>query len=191
MRSARRAWVILKRYRDAARKQAGNTEVDLLQEVGRPNRFVIYEGWKDQASYDANEKAVQTSNLRDELKPIAGAPYDRRDYHVIDVGPGAAGAGGTAIYMQAHLDVFPPGLTPALAIVKEIAEAARKGEGNLRYDVVQSVKAPSSHMTLLAAWRNRKAFDDFESSTYGRRFRDKIGPLLGSPFDDRLYMAIE
>jgi quinol monooxygenase YgiN len=181
---------LLKQYREAARKQAGNLGVDLLQEAGWPNRFAIYETWKDQAAYDANEKAAQTAELRDQLKPIAGAPYDRRDYHVISVAPAQPTTSAGAVYMQLHLDVFPPGLAPALAAVKKVAEAARKGDGNLRYDVVQSVKAPLSHMTLFAAWQSRKAFDDYEKSGYGRQFRDAIGPLLGSPFDDRLYAAI-
>jgi quinol monooxygenase YgiN len=179
---------VLKQYRGATRKQAGNFGVELLQEIGRPNRFIIFETWQDQSAYDANEKSAQTAELRDQLKPIAGAPYDRRDYHIVSVGPARA-ATGDAVYMQVHLDVFPPGLTPTLAAVKLVAEAARKGEGNLRYDVVQSVKPPLSHMTLLAAWQSRKDFDTYEKSVYGRRFRDTVGPLLGSPFDDRLYMA--
>ena len=82
---------LLRQYRDGALKQAGNTGVTLLQEADWPNRFVIYEAWKDQAAYDANEKAAHTAELRDKLKPIAGAPYDRRDYHVISVGPAQAG----------------------------------------------------------------------------------------------------
>jgi quinol monooxygenase YgiN len=180
---------ILKQYRDGARKQAGNLGVDLLQEIGRPNRFIIYETWKDQSAYDANEKSAQTDELRDKLKPIAGAPIDRRDYHVVSVGPARA-ATSDAVYMQVHLDVFPPGLVPTLAAVKLVAEAARKGEGNLRYDVAQSVKPPLSHMTLFAGWQNRNAFDDYEKSAYGRHFRDTVGPLLGSPFDDRLYATI-
>jgi quinol monooxygenase YgiN len=77
-----------------------------------------------------------------------------------------------------------------LAAAKVVAEAARKGEGNLRYDVVKSVKPPQSHTTFLAAWRDRKAFDAYESSAYARQFRDTVGPLLGSPFDDRLYVPI-
>ena len=179
----------LKQYREAARKQAGNLGVELLQEVGWPSRFFIYETWKDQAAYDANEKSGETAALRDKLKPIAGAPLDRRDYHVVSVGP-ARPATADAVTMQVHLDVFPPGLTPTLAAVKALAEAARKGEGNLRYDVVQSVKQPLSHMTLFAAWQNRMAFDAYEMSAYGRKFRDTVGPLLGSPYDDRLYLTI-
>src|SRR6202030_181398 len=77
---------VLKQYRDAGRQQAGNLGVDLLQEAGWPNRFVIYETWKDQSAYDANEKAGRTVELRSKLGPITGAPYDRRDYHVISVG---------------------------------------------------------------------------------------------------------
>ena len=188
--AANQAIALLKQYRDAALKQAGNAGVILLQEAGWSNRFLIYETWNDQSAYDANEKAAHTTEFRDRLKPIACAPYDRRDYHDIAVGPARAAQGGDAIYMQVHLDVFPPGLVPTLAAVKELAEAARKGDGNLRYDVVQSVKTPLSHMTLFAAWQNRKAFDSYEMSDYARQFRDKVGPLLGSPFDDRLYVLI-
>ena len=181
---------LLRQYRDEALKQAGNMGVTLLQEVDWPNRFVIYEAWKDQAAYDANEKAAHSAELRDKLKSMGGAPYDRRDYHVISVGPAQATAGGETIYMQLHLDVFPPGIEPTLAAARAVAEAARKGEGNLRYDVVRSVKPPLSHTTLFAAWQNRKAFDAYENSAYARQFRDAVGPLLGSPFDDRLYVPI-
>ena len=181
---------ILKQYRDTGRQQSGNLGVDLLQEAGWPNRFMIYETWKDQSAYNANETAGRTVELRSKLAPITGAPYDRRDYHVISVGPAKPASGAGAVYMQLHLDVFPPGLAPALAAVKQVAEAARKGEGNLRFDVVQSVKINTSHMTLFGAWQSRKAFDDYESSAYGRHFRDAIGPLLGSPYDDRLYTII-
>ena len=181
---------LLRQYRDGALKQAGNTGVTLLQEVDWPNRFIIYEGWKDQAAYDANEKAAHTAEFRDKLMPIAGASYDRREYHVMAVGPSQPATGADTVYMQLHLDVFPPGIEPTLAAAKAVAEAARKGEGNLRYDVVRSVKPPQSHTTFLAAWQNRKAFETYENSAYARQFRDTVGPLLGSPFDDRLYVPI-
>jgi quinol monooxygenase YgiN len=181
---------LLRQYRDGALKQPGNMGVTLLQEADWPNRFVIYESWKDQSAFEANEKAAHTVALRDKLKPIEGAPYDRREYQAIAVGPSQPATGPDTIYMQLHLDVFPPGIEPTLAAAKAVAEAARKGEGNLRYDVVKSVKPPQSHTTFLAAWRDRKAFDAYESSAYARQFRDAVGPLLGSPFDDRLYVPI-
>jgi quinol monooxygenase YgiN len=185
------AIVVLKQYRGAALRQDGNLGVTLLQEASWPNRFLIFEAWKDQAAYDANETAAHTAQLRDKLKPIASAPYDRRDYKVVSVGPARPAADGDTIYMQAHVDVFPPGIDTTLAALKQVAEAARSVEGNLRYDVVQSVKPPQSHSTIFAAWRNRKAFDDYEMSPYARQFRNTVGPLLGSPFDDRLYTPLD
>jgi quinol monooxygenase YgiN len=185
------AIVVLKQYRDAALKQGGNSGVTVVQEVGWPNRFLIFEAWKDQAAYDANETAVHTAQLRDKLKPISFAPYDRRDYRIVSVGPARTAAGGDTIYMQAHVDVFPPGIDATLAAMKQVAEAARRIESNLRYDVVQSVKPPQSHSTIFAAWQNRTGFNEYEMSSYARQFRNTVGPLLGSPFDDRLYTPLD
>jgi quinol monooxygenase YgiN len=182
---------LLRQYRDDALKQPGNMEVRLLQEVDWPNRFLIYEGWKDHSAYEANEKAAHSVALREKLKPIAGAPYDHREYQAIAVGPSQPATGQDTIYMHLHLDVFPPGREQTLAAAKAVAEVARKGEGNLRYDVVKSVTPPQSHTTFLAAWRDRKTFDAYESSAYARQFRDIVGPLLGSPFDDRLYVPVD
>ena len=188
--AASQGLALLKQYREGALKQAGNTGVILLQEADWPNRFVIYDAWKDQAAYDANETAAHSAELRAKLASMGGAPCDRRDYRVISVGPAQAAAGGDTVYMQLHLDVFPAGIEATLAAERAVAEAARKGDGNLRYDVVRSVKPPLSHTTVLAAWQNRKAFESYENSAYARQFRDAVGPLLGSPFDDRLYVPI-
>ena len=182
---------ILKQYREGARKQPGNLGVDVLQEVGHPDRFVVYETWQDQAAFDANEKAAPSAELRDKIKPVApSAAYDRRNYSVTTVGAAKPGGAG-AVYWQVHLDVFPPGLEKTIAAVKEVAEAARKGEGNLRYDVVRSVKQPMSHQTIYAVWGSRKDFDEYEMSRYNHKFRDAVWPLLGSPFDDRVYALVD
>ena len=181
---------LLKQYRDATLKQAGNTGVTLLQELDWPNRFIVYEGWRDQTAYDASEKAAPTGELAGKLKAMGAAPFDRRDHLVISVAPAKPATGSDVVYMQLHLDVFPAGTDPTIAAAKVVAEAARKGEGNLRFDVVNSVKAPLSHSTLIAAWQSRKAFDAYEDSAYARQFRDVVGPLLGSPYDDRLYVPI-
>jgi (4S)-4-hydroxy-5-phosphonooxypentane-2,3-dione isomerase len=187
--AASQGLVLLRQYRDGAIKQAGNAGVTLLQEAAWPNRFVIYEAWEGQAAYDANDKAAHSAELRNKLKAVGAVPLDRRAYQVIAVGPSQP-TGPDAVYLHLHLDVFPAGIEPTLAAAKAVAEAARKGEGNLRYDVVRSVKPPQSHTTFLAVWRDRKAFDAYESSDYARQFRDTVGPLLGSPFDDRLYVSI-
>jgi quinol monooxygenase YgiN len=181
---------VLKQYRDAARKIPGNEGVDVLQEAGWPTRFVVYETWKDRAASEANDKAPPLAELRDKLKPIADAPFDRRDNRPITIGPAKTATGAGAVYLQVHLDVFPPGLEKTLAALKEVAAAARKGQGNLRFDVVQPVKPPTSHTTVYGVWQSREAFDAYQSSPYARHFRDIVGPLVGAPYDDRVYTLV-
>jgi quinol monooxygenase YgiN len=48
---------LIKQYRDTGRREAGNLEFTVLQETTRPNRFAIVEGWRDQKSMDAMQRA--------------------------------------------------------------------------------------------------------------------------------------
>ncbi len=180
---------LLNAYRDAALKQSGNTEVTLLQEISRPTNFVVYEAWNDQAAYDANEKSGQVAKLRENLAAIEGS-IDRRDYHVISIDK-ARPTSPSSFYVVLHLDVFPPGLDATLEAARDVAKASREQRTNIRYDVTESVMPPTSHSNLLSAWTNREAYDRYQNSTYARRFRDTVGPLLGSPFDERLYAKIK
>jgi quinol monooxygenase YgiN len=182
---------LLKQYRDAVLKQPGSQEADLLQEVGWPNRFIIYEGWKDQAAYDANGKAAHTVEFCDRVKAISNAPCDRRDYFVYSVEPPRPTTGANTIYMMLSLDVKPPKHDSIVPAVVRAAEFARKNRKNLRYDVVGSVKPPRNYITVFSAWQGRKAFDDYETSSYARSFRDAAGDGLGSPFNDHLYVLIK
>jgi quinol monooxygenase YgiN len=97
----------------------------------------------------------------------------------------------SAVYMLLILDVFLPGLNPTFAAVKDAAVAARKGEGNLCCDVEQEGVGLGNHMIFYAGWQNRDDFDSYEKSDYARHLRDVVGPLLGSPYDDRLYALLD
>jgi hypothetical protein len=60
----------------------------------------------------------------------------------LSIGPIRNAGSDGAVYMVLFLDVFPPGLIPTLAAVKDAAVAARKGEGNLRYDRTAAALQP-------------------------------------------------
>ena len=65
---------LLKKYRELSRHEAGNLEFTVLEETIRPNRFVIFEGWKDQAAFDAHTKAASSSKFQEALTPIRNSP---------------------------------------------------------------------------------------------------------------------
>ena len=77
--------------------------------------------------------------------------------------PRAAGRGRGRRLHAASSRRLPARDRATLAAAKAVAEAARKGEGNLRYDVVRSVNRRKPH-DVFAAWQNRKAFDAYENS---------------------------
>src|SRR3989449_9855452 len=87
---------LIKQYRDATRAEKGNSGADFVQEMGRPSRFVIVEFWKDQASFDAHEKAGHTAQFRSKLKAIHNSPYDQRVHQGLAVDPRPLAASGGA-----------------------------------------------------------------------------------------------
>ena len=74
---------LIKQYRETTRAETGNSGVDAGQEIGRPNRFVIIEFWKDQSAFDAHEKAETTAQCRARLKAIQNSPYDQRVHQAL------------------------------------------------------------------------------------------------------------
>jgi hypothetical protein len=83
-------------------------EHDLIRPVPvAEGRFATHESWINRSAYDANEKAPQMAALRDGLKPLAGAPLDRRTYRPLSIGPPRNAGSDGAVYMVLFLDVFP------------------------------------------------------------------------------------
>jgi quinol monooxygenase YgiN len=68
---------LVKKFRDASRREAANLEFTVLQEASRPNRFVIVEGWKDQAAFEAHDKGTAKSEFESALGPIRNSPPGR------------------------------------------------------------------------------------------------------------------
>src|SRR2546423_15258696 len=116
--SANQGIELMKQYREKTRAEVGNSGIDVVQEIGRPNHFVIIEFWKDQPSFDAHEKAENTTQFRTRLKAIHNSPYDQRVHQALaaDSRPLAAGR-GTASEVT-HVDVPPPRKDETEALLK-------------------------------------------------------------------------
>ena len=139
--SAKDGAKLLAQYRDASRKEDGNMRADTAQEIGRTNRFVVVEIWKDQAALDAHGKSAGTVAFRDKLKTMQNAPYDERVHNGFNVaanGPVAKGA----IVVVSHVDVPPPKKDDVIAALNPLAEASRKAGGNVRFEVDQQDEPP-------------------------------------------------
>ena len=181
---------LLKQYRDATRKESGNMRSEVAQEIGRTNRFVMLEIWQDQAAFDAHGKSASTGTFRDKLKAIQNGPYDERIHNTLNVGPNDAVSAKRAVYVASHVDVPPPRKDELITVLNPLADASRKGDGNVRFEVVQQTSRPN-HFTVVEAWKDRKAYDARGSAGPQRAFRDKLGPMLGALYDERIYQAVD
>jgi quinol monooxygenase YgiN len=191
MPSARAAMAAaLKQYRDASRKEDGYVRLDLLEQIGRSGHFAVVEAWKDQKAFDAHGMAAPVKQFRDALQPIRLSGYDQRPYKVLTVASASPAGSDQAIHVVAHVDTVGGPQVDAPGLLNRLAEASRKEQGCLRFDILQNTTR-LNHFTVVAAWQNQKALDAHDAAPHTRQYRDVVQPMSGSPVDERVYKAVE
>lgn len=182
---------LIKKYRDASRLEPANLEFTVLQETSRPNRFVVMEGWKDQAAFEAHDKGAAKAEFQDALKPIRNSPPDRHMLHGFATAAARAAPAGGGLYMVEHVDFLPAFGPTAPPLVKALAEATQKETDAMRYDIYQQPAPRTNHYTVVAVWTGAKAFDAHETAAYTRQFRAATAyPGRANLYDQRLYHAL-
>jgi quinol monooxygenase YgiN len=189
---------LLKQYREASRKEAGNLEFTVLQETDRPNRFAIVEGWKDQAAFTAHTKSADASRFAFVLEAIRNSPPDRHMLHTFATAPARGTAPSGALYMVEHVDFMggdPKIGLAAQPLVKDLAATTQKEEGALRYDVYQQPAPRVNHYEVVSVWKDPKAFDAHETAAYTRQFRATTVmtgmPARANLYDQRFYKVLD
>jgi quinol monooxygenase YgiN len=181
------AAALLKSYRDASRAAAGNMRSLVVQRPRRPGQFVIVAAWKDKSAWDAHSAAPATKEFRDKLNTLRAVPADDRFHNALANGPlDIPQATPGAVYVVSHVDAIGARKDDAVAALKVMAEASRKANGSVHYEVVQQTNRPN-HFTVFEVWRSREAFDAQATSAHGREFRDKLASMIGALYDERLY----
>jgi len=182
---------LLRQFREASRKDAGNQRFETLQRKERTNHFAIVEAWQDQKARDTHALAAPTKQFRETLHRLLGAAYDERAHIALAVGPPPASpAGKDAIYVVTHVDIVPTFKDKGVALVKDLAEMSRREAGSVRYEALTQSNR-HNHMTLVEIWRDQKAFEGHIVATHMKKFRDDLLPMSGSLYDERLYRSID
>lgn len=209
---------LLAKHAAASRVSSGNLGSHALQEIARPNRFVLLETWQHQAARDANAVLDRTRNFRRALQALLITPYDERPHAPLAVAQGSA-AGSQAVYAVTHLDIIPAELFPpckrqasengpcGLALARQLAERGRQHAGNLRFDALTQASRPN-HMTLVEVWSQAADQQAYAAHADTRQLRAQLSgvapgadpaadplhflnPLSGSLYDERLYKNLD
>ena len=101
-----------------------------------------------------------------------------------------ARAQDAAVYVVSYIDVAPAARGPAVGLLRQLANASRKDEGNLRFDILQRA-APPNQFAIVAVWKDQKAYDAHAAAAHSKDFREKIKPHLISAIDDRVHNGME
>jgi len=181
---------LLKELATASRKEDGNLRFQVLQERGRPNRFVAIEAWKDQAAFEAHRKAKPYAEFNEKLTAIRNAPPDERVHNALAAAANMPGPHAGTVWVVTHVDVPPPSKDACIAELKTLTDASRQEPGNLMLEVVQQTNRPN-HFTVVEVWKDGKASDAHGTAEHTRKFRAALGPMLGAPYEDRVYAAVE
>lgn len=93
------------------------------------------------------------------------------------------------LYVVTHVDLMPPFAEAGGKLLSEFAAQARRDPGAVRYEVLIE-PSRRNHLTLVSVWESRAAFDRHLAAEHTRAFRQKLQPMLGSPFDERLHVLL-
>jgi len=184
------AMVVLRRYREAARKEGGNLRCEVAQRIDQPHQFVILSIWKDQKSWEAHGKGAASMEMREKVAAVRNAPTDERVHIGLSVGPIDVTASRDAVLVATHVDVIPPRKDDGVAALKRLGDESRKGDGNLRFEVVQQANR-QNHFTVVEIWKDAKTVEAHSMAAATREFRDKLASMTGALYDERMYKAID
>jgi quinol monooxygenase YgiN len=92
------------------------------------------------------------------------------------------------LYVVTHVDLTPNYTADGVPLLQKFAADSRKDPGVLRFDLLQEGR--KNHLAIVSVWENQAAFDAHVEAAHTKQFREKLQPMLGSPFDERLHHAL-
>jgi len=104
--------------------------------------------------------------------------------------PAGAQEADERLYVVTHVDVLGPnGAAEAAKMLHQFAADSRNDQGSTRFEVLRDPDR-LNHFTIVEVWRTRQDFETHLAASHTRAFREKLQPMLGSPFDERLHKLL-
>jgi quinol monooxygenase YgiN len=98
---------------------------------------------------------------------------------------------GQKLYVVTHVDIAGPALAAEGAkLLQQFATDSVKDPGSVRFELLREPNR-INHFTVVEVWQNKEAFETHLALAHTKSFREKIQPLLGSPFDERLHILLQ
>jgi quinol monooxygenase YgiN len=90
------------------------------------------------------------------------------------------------LYVVTHVDLMPSTTADGKKLLQQFMADSLHDRGVVRFELLQE-NEHLNHFTIVEVWENEKAFEAHEEAAHTRQFREKLQPMLGSPFDTRYH----
>src|SRR4051812_38214574 len=171
-----------------ARDSAGVIRFDVLQQNDRPNFFALFEVWSNAQTFEDFQNSSTTQAILTQLTPLLEAPLDQRPGNLLTstVNPRSKHARGRQIFVITHVDVDPQFVGQARPLLDTFVNESLNDPEVQTFALLSQTPTPN-HFQLVETFANLKAFETHLSAQHTVDFRTNIDPLLGAPYDERLY----
>jgi quinol monooxygenase YgiN len=182
---------VLEELASQALASAGVVRFDVLQQVDRPNFFALFEIWSSAQTFAAFQNSSATQAIITELAPLLEAPLDERDGNLLagTVNPRVHHAEARQIFVITHVDVDPQNVPQAQPLLNTFVNDSLNDSGVQTFALLSQTPT-TNHFQLVETFANQQAFDAHVSAQHTVDFRTNIDPLLGAPYDERLYQFV-
>jgi quinol monooxygenase YgiN len=180
---------LLRQLAEAARKEDGNMRFEILERTAPPNQFAAVAVWRDQKAYDAYAAGAHSKEFRDKIKPHLISGIDERPHRGMETAAAQDKAAPGAVFAVTHVDVPPPQKDDCISALQTLVGDSRKEAGVVRFEVFQQVSRPN-HFSVVEIWKDGKAYDAHITAEHTKKFRERLTPMSGALYDERLYKAL-
>jgi quinol monooxygenase YgiN len=104
-------------------------------------------------------------------------------------GAATAMAQDAIVYGATYVEVAPSAISQSIALLKALAAASRKEEGNLRFQAAQERDRPN-RFVVIEAWKDQAALEAHRKAKAYTEFNAKLGPIRNAPPDERVHNAL-
>ena len=76
--------------------------------------------------------------------------------------------------------------------MQQLTVAASQSDGSLGFVAWQQTERPNHfHFNLISRWNSESQFHAFAATRAAREFRQIVGSMSGSPYDERLFRRVD
>jgi len=93
----------------------------------------------------------------------------------------------TSIYVITHIDIIPTNMQAGRELLLRYAVEVRNEPGLARFELLCQLYRPN-HFETVAVWDSEAHYLTSLSAPVTLSYRERLHPLLGSPFDDRVHL---